>query len=324
MLYTPASEDALNFLLLFSQTLKLYFPHSLAMSEYSANNQKPIVEELERTRSSEYVPGRHGSAYEKVFLAPELPVAGGLAKILANPTPIALGGFLLANTPATIDLMGWTGAGAGTGNAAAGTASYYFYGGLLLLFGGIGEFIIGNTFPATVFFTFAGFWFTFGGTLTPFYAAISSYTTPSGQPDPAGFYDSFAYFLIWMGMRSSRSPPLGSQILIRLSTAVLCLIYMVAALRTNVILVFVLFTFVVAFPFLAASYFAGAAGHASKSKNCRVTGGAFAFIGSMAAWYLFISMILESVDFPISLPVGDLSTRFKGKTQRTQERSSQV
>lgn len=32
--------------------------------------------------------------------------------------------------------------------------------------------------------------------------------------------------------------------------------------------------------------------------------------------YLFIAQILEAVDFPISLPVGDLSTVILGKTQR--------
>jgi hypothetical protein len=32
--------------------------------------------------------------------------------------------------------------------------------------------------------------------------------------------------------------------------------------------------------------------------------------------YLFVTQILEAVDFPISLPVGDLSTVILGKSQR--------
>jgi len=141
-----------------------------------------------------------------------------------------------------------------------------------------------------------GFWGTFGGTLTPFYAAISSYTTSDASgatvPDPAGFYNSFAFFLIFMGL--------------------LCFSYMIVALRTNILLVIILFLFVLTFPLLAASYFYGADGKVALSNNCRIAGGACAFIASMVAWYLWLSLLFESVDFPIQLPVGDLSTHIKG------------
>ena len=159
-----------------------------------------------------------------------------------------------------------------------------------------------------VFASFGGFWFTFGGTLTPYYAAISSYTTTAAdgtvKPDPAGFYDSFAFFLVFMG--------------------VLCFIYMVCALRTNVCLVLILMLFVIAFGFLSSSYFYAAAGHAAISHTCTVGGGACAFTASMVAWYLWTSMMFESVDFPVSLPVGDLSTHFKGKKDRAAAAAGQV
>lgn len=61
------------------------------------------------------------SNFEKLYLAPEQAVAGNLRLTFGNPTPVALAGFLLANTPATIMLMGWRGAGSGVGNASAGT-----------------------------------------------------------------------------------------------------------------------------------------------------------------------------------------------------------
>lgn len=98
------------------------------------------------------------SHFEKLYLAPEQPVAGNLRLTFGNPTPVALGGFLLANTPATIQLMGWRGSGEGTGNVAAGVGTFYFLGAVCLYAGGIGEWILGNTFPSTVFFTFGGFW----------------------------------------------------------------------------------------------------------------------------------------------------------------------
>jgi len=48
----------------------------------------------------------------------------------------ALVGFLLSLTPLSMDLMGWRGAG---GNGAAGTGTYYFFGGLCMILGGVGE-----------------------------------------------------------------------------------------------------------------------------------------------------------------------------------------
>ena len=36
----------------------------------------------------------------------------------------------------------------------------------------------------------------------------------------------------------------------------------------------------------------------------------------MMIWYLLAVQLLEAVDFPINLPVGDLSKRFKGKSER--------
>ena len=233
------------------------------------------------------------SRFEKLYLAPEQPVAGDLRLKFANPTPIALGGFLLANTPATIMLMGWGGAGGGAGNAAAGTGTFFFLGAILLYFGGIGEWILGNTFPATVFFTFGGFWGAFGASLTPFFNAINGYESP------ADFYNSFAMFLIFM--------------------AVLCFFYMIAALRTNICLVLILACFCVTFPCLAASYFAGARGQMAKSNSTRIVGAAFAFAASLIAWYLWFSLILDSVDFPFSLPVGDLSKYIKGKSDKNKE-----
>jgi len=61
------------------------------------------------------------SHFEKLYLAPEQAVAGKLRLTFANPAPIALGGFLLASSSSSAALMGWHGAGAGTGNSAAYT-----------------------------------------------------------------------------------------------------------------------------------------------------------------------------------------------------------
>lgn len=36
----------------------------------------------------------------------------------------------------------------------------------------------------------------------------------------------------------------------------------------------------------------------------------------MMVWYLLVVQLLESVDFPVTLPVGDLSQLIKGKKER--------
>lgn len=65
---------------------------------------------------------------------------------------------------------------------------------MLMVIGGILEFFLGNTFPCVVFLTFGAFWLSFGGTLNPAFAAVSSYddakTNVSGAATP-GFNASF-------------------------------------------------------------------------------------------------------------------------------------
>ena len=50
----------------------------------------------------------------------------------------ALVGFLLSLTPLSMDLMNFRGTG-GAGVGSAGIATYFFFGGLLMVLGGVGE-----------------------------------------------------------------------------------------------------------------------------------------------------------------------------------------
>ena len=93
-------------------------------------------------------------------------------------------------------------------------------------------------------------------------------------------------------------------------------------MRINVILVFILFTFVLAFPCLTVSYRSAAVGETDRSNAFRKAGGAFAFSGSLAAWYLFTSLCFDSVDFPIQLPVGDLSAHMPSREQIRERRAA--
>lgn len=49
-----------------------------------------------------------------------------------------------------------------------------------MLIGGILEWVLGNSFPATVFCSFGGFWFSYGATLIPAFAAYATYAPADG------------------------------------------------------------------------------------------------------------------------------------------------
>ena len=88
-----------------------------------------------------------------------------------------------------------------------------------MFLGGLLEFLLGNTFPFVVFASFSGFWGTYGATLTEQFDAFTTYaqageTTGSGAESPV-FQAGFAFFLCFMGL--------------------LCLVYLVCSIRTNVV-----------------------------------------------------------------------------------------
>lgn len=44
----------------------------------------------------------------------------------------------------------------------------------------------------------------------------------------------------------------------------------------------------------------------------------------MMIWYVLLVQLLEAVDFPITLPVGDLSNIIKGKSERKAQREKRA
>ena len=203
-------------------------------------------------------------------------------------------------------------------NMSATSGTYYFFGGLLMIVGGFLEFVLGNTFPFVVFSSFGAFWLSFAATLQPFYYAYGLYA-PAGSTSEAaglttvGFTASFGFFLVFMG--------------------VLCFIYLICSLRTNVVFVVIFFTLVCAFGLLAGSYWQNALaigdpkGHpnaAHLAGRLQIAAGAFTFVTSMAGWWIFFAIMLASLDFPFQIPVGDLSTLIRGGSERLKDKEHQV
>ncbi|TKA83584.1 hypothetical protein B0A55_00398 [Friedmanniomyces simplex] len=241
---------------------------------------------------------------ERAYSLPLPAVPSPTTRPFGNPTPVGLGGFLLANTPATITLLGWRDAGGPNGNESAAIGTFFYLGCLLEILCGIGEWINGETFNAAVFLILGGYFGASGAVLVPFYNALNGYgttgattttTTTTTAAAETAYHDSYAIFLIFMG--------------------VLLLFFTIASVRLDICHVVLFACFTVCFPCLATSYFYMADGNDASARTFRIWGGIFSLAGSVILWYLFLGSLLESVDFPYLLPVGDLSKYVKGRTE---------
>lgn len=63
---------------------------------------------------------------------------------------------------------------------------------------------------------------------------------------------------------------------------------------------------------LSASFFALAHGNDSRALTLQYAGGGLLFAICLLGWYMFLALMLLSVEFPVVLPLGDLSTIVKG------------
>ncbi|OQV07602.1 hypothetical protein CLAIMM_12009 [Cladophialophora immunda] len=239
--------------------------------------------------------------FEQLYLAPQNKVKGELRQTFGNPTPIALAGFLLCATALSMVLLGWRGAGA---FGAANVASYIYLGGVIEILGGVGEWILGNTFPAIVFLAFGGFWITFGCTLVPSYGAYAAYSKDLSNPaeglsEPA-FFATFGFFLVAMTL--------------------LVTVFCIASLRTNVVFFTIFLTLIPCFACLSASFFDLANGLAARAETFQHVGAGLLLAIAFMGWYIFVALVLLSVDFPIRLPLGDLSTVIRGASDHARAR----
>ncbi|KAI9763515.1 MAG: hypothetical protein M1840_000468 [Geoglossum simile] len=99
-------------------------------------------------------------------------------------------------------------------------------------------------------------------------------------------FASLAFFLLFMG--------------------VLSLVFLICSLRTNIVLVVIFLTLTVAFSMLAGSDWQEAQENKVLAVGLQKVAAAFLFVTSVAGWYAFIGSMLQSLDFPLDLPMGDL------------------
>jgi len=211
---------------------------------------------------------------------------------LANPGPLGLIGFAL-----TTFVLGLYQCGAGLpgsnpeGNVGPDQAVFglaLFMGGLAQFVAGIMEFRCGNTFGTTVHCSYGAFWFSFAMFLIPGLGIKDAYAG-----DARAF--SFAvgiYLLAW---------------------CFLTLVFLVAALRTNWSIIGVFLTLVLAFFFLSIAQFI-ATEHPNASIGVNKTGGAFAVICAMLAFYAGASGLMIEETTMVRFPLGVIERQQRAGT----------
>jgi len=237
--------------------------------------------------------------FESLYLTPRDPnVRGGFEGRVGNPTPLGVSAFLLAHMPLAMDLLNFQGATAASSTAMLG--SFYACAGIGLYLACIMEWIIGNTFPCVVFGTFGGFWISYGILVQPTFDLAASFApatdasngiTAAAAGAATRQYNAGLgmYFAIW---------------------GILCVVYFIASLRTNVPFAIIFLSLIFAFEFISAAYFHTGQGNlAAATKEFKIAGG-FAFVTALAGLYIDISLLLAAVQFPIKVPVLDLSSWF--------------
>ncbi|KAE8352033.1 GPR1/FUN34/yaaH family-domain-containing protein [Aspergillus coremiiformis] len=263
----------------------------------------PDILQSVRTTESVFLPISR-DAFEKLYLSPKHPsVTCELRKQVGNPTPISLIGFLVSATPNAFITMGIRGSG---GNGAAILPVFLFFGGLLQILGGIGEWLIGNTFSCALFFTYGTFWIVQGTGLMPLFATGLHYSSSGNALE---------------GMQSpSYNATLGFYYV---ALTLITFVYTICSIRTNICIFTALFLLVITFALFAATYFQLALGEAALALRLQYTAGAFSLALVIPVWHIFIAQMLEAVDFPIAIPVGDLSSVILGRSQKAQMRTEE-
>ncbi len=188
---------------------------------------------------------------------------------VANPAPLGLSAFAL-----TTFVLSSANAGFFKGGSIVlGLA--LFYGGLVQLLAGLQEFKAGNTFGATAFCSYGGFWLAVGVVLTPAFNIVGAY----GGDTPA-FHTAFGYFF--------------------LGWAIFTALMFLGALRSNFALIAVFGLLFITFLLLALAELGAGSGLAQ-------AGGWFGLATAIVAWYTALAGILSSSRSAFQLPTFPVS-----------------
>ncbi|TCD70739.1 hypothetical protein EIP91_002115 [Steccherinum ochraceum] len=192
---------------------------------------------------------------------------------LANPGPLGL--FSFASTTLILSLYNAHARGVAAPNVVVGMA--LFVGGLAQLLAGMWEFAAGNTFGATAFSSYGGFWLS--------YATIFILGS--------GILDAF----------KETPDELSSAIAIYLTTwTVLTFLLLISTLRRNIGLIAL-------FLFLDITFLLLAVGEYKGSANVSKSAGYLGVITALIAYYVGLAELLHRDESWFTLPLGQMPKR---------------
>ncbi|KAL8280041.1 hypothetical protein RQP46_007622 [Phenoliferia psychrophenolica] len=193
---------------------------------------------------------------------------------IANPGPLGLGAF--STTTFLLSLINLSAAGVKTPNVILGMA--LFYGGFVQMIAGQWEFVVGNTFGATVFTSYGAFWISYGFIISPWSGIAAAYGTNEVE-----FGRAIGFFLT--------------------SWLILTIIIFFASLRSSVSLASTVGFLVIALCFLVAGAFVP-----SKPVLTQI-GGGVGIVVAICGWYTMAVGLLTPETSLFVLPAGSLTKK---------------
>jgi uncharacterized protein len=194
--------------------------------------------------------------------------AEAAAPAVANPAPLGLSAFGLTTFVLSCSNAGFILPVGGGLAIVAGLA--IFYGGLVQLIAGVQEFRAGNTFGATAFCSYGGFWLALGFALLPPTGIQAAFVKA------ATFYTALGVFL--------------------LGWTIFTLVMFLGSLRSNAALIALFF-------FLLLTFIALTIGFLGAGTLWIRIGGWLGIITALIAFYTALSGILASTNAPFQLPI---------------------
>lgn len=153
-------------------------------------------------------------------------------------------------------------------------------GGLAQFVAGIMEFRVGNTFGSTVHCAYAAFWMSYAMFLIPALDIEGAY-----QGDKHAYtYALGIYLIIW---------------------CFLTVVFLFAALKTNLTIILLFFTLILAFLLLSIANFI-ATSHPAQSVRVNKAGGVMTVICAAVAFYAGASGLMVSETTWVRLPLGEI------------------
>jgi uncharacterized protein len=199
--------------------------------------------------------------------------AEAAAPAIANPAPLGLSAFALTTFVLSSSNASFIFPAVGAGSdIVVGLA--LFYGGLVQLIAGVQEFRTGNTFGATAFCSYAGFWMALGFVLLP----------PTG----------IAAALV---LQKTLAPALAVFLL---GWTIFTLVMFLSTFRLSGALVAVFFFLLLTFLALTIGWMVTAGG--SVGTTWIQIGGWLGIVTALLAWYTALSGVLAATKAPFQLP----------------------